>query len=248
MIGVFAAMQSEVEACPAVLRSAGQRQVGRFTVFEGELGFVCRTGIGPVAGEATRLAIEQLSPSSVLSVGTCGGLSEDLGTGEIVLCERLHEWAEPPRDEPQTITADAGLLEAAAQAASAAPVCARTGGSVSIDTPAWGPDEKRKLRNWMGHDVVEMESFWIGRAAAERGLPYLAIRVITDGHDETIPNIPGLIGHDGTVDQSKLLEYTRSHPEAIPRMAEMHSRSERALANLRTLLEAFIPSISRVPS
>jgi adenosylhomocysteine nucleosidase len=248
VIGVFAAQQSEVEACPAALRSAAQRQVGRFTVFEGDVGFVCRTGMGPIAEEATRLAVDALSPRVVLSVGTCGGLNGGLSSGEIVLCERVHEWTEPAPDEPQTITADAALVDAATQAASAAQVSARTGASVSIDTPAWGPGEKRALREWMGHDVVEMESFWIGRVAAESRIPYLAIRVITDGHDETIPNIPGLIGADGTVDQSKLLEYTRDHPEAISRMAEMHRRSEQALANLRTLLDAFIPSISQVPS
>jgi adenosylhomocysteine nucleosidase len=248
VIGVFAAQQSEVDICPSALRAEGQRRVGPFQVFQGESGFVCRTGMGPIAGEATRLAIEQLSPGFVLSVGTCGGLSEDLRMGDIVLAEHLHEWTDPPREEPQTIAADPALLEAATEAASAAQVSVRTGGSVSIGTPAWGPDEKRALRDWMGHDIVEMESFWIGRAAAERRIPYLAIRVITDGHDETIPNIPGLIGPDGTVNQAKLLEFTRSHPEAIPQMAEMQRRSERALANLRILLDAFIPSISQVPS
>lgn len=245
MIGVFAAMQPEVEACPPALRAAGQRSVGPFQVFEGESGFVCRTGIGPIAEEATRLAVERLSPRVVLSVGTCGGLNGDLGSGEIVLCERLHEWADPPPRDPQAITADARLLEAAAAAASVAGISVRTGGSVSIDTPAWGPDEKRRLRGWIGHDIVEMESFWIGRAAAEAAIPYLAIRVITDGHDETIPDIPGLIGPDSAVDQAKLLEYTRSHPEQIPTLAEMHRRSEWALAKLRGLLDAFIPSIAQ---
>lgn len=246
MIGVFAAMQSEVEACPAAVRGAGQRQIGRFPVFEGEAGFVCRTGIGPIAEEATRLVVEDLSPRVVLSVGTCGGLSDALGSGEIVLCGRLHEWSESPPDEPRAVVADEHLLAAAVDAASAAGISVRTGGSVSIATPAWGPDEKRALRDWMGHDVVEMESFWIGRAAAERDLPYLAVRVVTDGHDETLPNVPGLIDSDGNVDQSKLIEHTRSHPEDIPKMAEMHRRSEQALANLRKLLDAFIPAIAQV--
>lgn len=246
MIGVFAAMQSEVEVCPAAVRGAGQRRIERFTVFEGEAGFVCRTGIGPIAEEATRLVVEDLSPRIVLSVGTCGGLNDALGSGEIVLCGQLHEWSESPTDEPDAVVADERLLGAAVDAAAAAGVSACTGGSVSIDTPAWGPDEKRALRDWMGHDVVEMESFWIGRAAVERRLPYLAIRVITDGHDETIPNITGLIDAEGNVDQSKLLEHTRAHPEDIPKMVKMHRRSEQALANLGRLLDAFIPAIAQI--
>lgn len=246
MIGVFAAMQSEVDACPPGLRAAGQRSVGKFHVFEGESGFVCRTGIGPIAEEATHAAIDELSPSVVLSVGTCGGLNDALSSGQIVLCGHLHEWSEELPDEPYAVTADTRLLTAAVDAANAAGVSVHTGGSVSIDTPAWGPDEKRALRDWMGHDIVEMESFWIGRAAAERGIPYLAIRVITDGHDETIPNIPGLIDAEGNVDQSKLIECTRAHPEVVPLLAEMHNRGGRALGNLRKLLDEFIPAVAQV--
>jgi nucleoside phosphorylase len=248
LIGVFAAMQSEVEACPASLRSGPERLLGQFPVFEGDGGFVCRTGMGPIAEEATRLAIEHLSPRVILSVGTCGGLSKDLDTGDIVLCSHLHEWSESPPDEPHAIKADDGLLAAALRAAKATGVSARSGGSVSVDEPAWGPAEKAALRSWKNHDVVEMESYWIGRAASRAGLPYLAIRVVTDGHGDTLPNIPGLITADGSIDSTKLLEYTRENPESIPMFAEMHNRGGRALANLRTLLDAFIPVITGVIS
>lgn len=248
MIGVFAAMQSEVDACPPALRSAGQRQVGRFTVFEGDAGFVCRTGIGPVAGEATHLVAGELSPRVVLSVGTCGGLNDAAGSGEIILCGHLHEWSDPPPDEPHAVTADERLLAAALEAAKASGVSARKGSSVSVDEPAWTPDDKLALRNWLNHDIVEMESYWIGRAAAEKGLPYLAIRVVTDGHGDTLPNIPGLIDGEGMVDQAKLLEYAQAHPEVVPLLAEMHQRGGRSLANLRAFLDHFIPAIAQVPS
>lgn len=248
MIGVFAAMQSEVDACPPSVRNAGQRQVGRFTVFEGDAGFVCRTGIGPVAEEATRLAIKELSPLVVLSVGTCGGLNDTLESGEIVVCGHLHEWSESPPDESHAVIADEDLLKAALDAAETAGIAARKGGSVSVDEPAWGPEEKASLRNWMNHDIVEMESYWIGRAAVEENLPYLAIRVVTDGHNDSLPKIPGLFDAEGHVNQQILIEYTAAHPEAIPILARNHERNGRSLTNLRAHLDAFIPAISQVPS
>jgi adenosylhomocysteine nucleosidase len=244
VIGVFAAMQSEVEACPPWLRSSGQRQVGRFTVFQGDAGFICRTGIGPIAEEATRLAVDELSPEVVLSVGTCGGLNDQLSSGDIILCSHLHEWPASPAEEPRAVTADEILLSTALKTAEAARIPARKGSSVSVDTPAWGPKEKAALRRWMNHDIVEMESYWIGRAAAEKGLPYLAIRVITDGHDDSIPEIPGLVDEDGNVDQAKLLEYSRAHPEVVPLLAEIHQRGTRSRENLSKLLDAFIPAIT----
>lgn len=241
-------MQSEVDACPPTVRGAGQRSVGAFTVFEGEAGFVCRTGIGPIAEDATRLVVDALSPRVVLSVGTCGGLNDTLGSGDIVLCGHLHEWSEPQPDEPHTVHGDEVLLAAALEAAKSAGVSALKGGSVSVGEPAWTPGDKLALRSWMSHDIVEMESYWIGRAAEQKGLPYLAIRVITDGHDEAVPNIPGLVDELGMIDQAKLLEYTTAHPEVVPLLTEMHHRGGRSLANLRALLAAFIPSISRVQS
>ena len=52
---------------------------------------------------------------------------------------------------------------------------------------------KRRLRDWDGHDIVEMESYWVGRVAAASGLPFLAVRAVSDGADATVPDIPGLM-------------------------------------------------------
>ncbi|HMF88173.1 MAG TPA: hypothetical protein VK575_08840, partial [Gemmatimonadaceae bacterium] len=46
MIAIFAAMESEVTACPEWTRSGGKKPVGGATVIHGDGAFVCQTGVG----------------------------------------------------------------------------------------------------------------------------------------------------------------------------------------------------------
>ena len=216
---------------------------------EGDLGFVCRTGLGRRAEGATAALLGRLSPAAVLSVGTAGGLSHDLLAGEIVLCDRVDlgpECQHPAQGE--VVTADAALLEIAWKASNECGIAARAGRSVTVDTVAWRPDEKARLRDWMGHDIVEMESFWVGRAAAERRVPFLAVRVVSDQAGDHIPEIPGLVSEDGSVDYSRFLPYVREHPELVPVLAEQTQRSRLATDNLGAFLTAFVPMASRLLS
>jgi hypothetical protein len=114
---------------------------------------------------------------------------------------------------------------------------------VTVDTVAWGPEEKAALRASGAPDIVEMESFWIGQTAAARGLPYLAIRAVSDDASNRLVEIPGLFDDRGRVDSASLLEFTRQHPEVIPELAAQHERGGLALANLGRFLQAFLPRL-----
>jgi nucleoside phosphorylase len=247
LIGVFAALQPEVEACPLSLRSDGGRRLGHFLVLQGRDGFVCRTGTGRVAEEAAQQVIGTLRPSVVLSVGTAGGLGQDLKTGDIVICRSLNVWTDGRGDESATVESDGGLLSAAQAVGAEAGLPMHTGTSVTADHVAWGADEKRRLHEWMGHDIVEMESFWVGRAALRMGLPFLAIRVVSDAHTESLPQVPDLISADGAVDGEALVAHARDHPEVLASLSEFYKRSVRALDGLRAFLDAFLPAIQEVP-
>ena len=246
MIAIFAAMPYEVEACLGALAPVRDASVGGFAMKRGDAGLVCHTGMGRVAERAVRSVLEHVSPRVILSVGTSGGLNADLQVGDVVLCERVDQASQPPVGSPAaTVFADAELIAMAQEAAREAVLSVRIGGSVTVDEIAWGPEEKRRLRDWDGHDVVEMESYWVGTAAVALGIPFLAVRVVTDGVDATIPDIPGLMNDDGTMNQQNLLAYTADHPEAIQVLAAMHSKGGIALDRLRAFLGAFVPRCAR---
>ncbi len=246
MIAMFAAMPYEVEACLGVLAPARDASLGGFAVKRGDLGLVCHTGMGRVAERATRSVLEHVSPRVVLSIGTSGGLNRDLRVGDVVLCDRVDWASQPPTGAPTgTVRADGQLIAIAREAGREAPLSVRIGGSVTVDEVAWGPEEKRRLRDWGGHDIVEMESYWVGRAAAAFDLPFLAVRVVTDDADATIPDVAGLMNDDGTMNQQVLLAYTAEHPEAIQVLADMHRKGGIALDRLRAFLGEFLPRCAR---
>ncbi len=244
---MFAALQPEVEACLGSLSAVRHRTVGGFAVAEGDLGAVCRTGMGRRAERCVAAVLPQLSPSAVLSVGTAGGLHAQRRAGDIILCQRVdHAEARGSRSGARPATSDPALIVTAKNVADELRLPARLGACVTVDSVAWTPQEKADLHGWREHDIVEMESFWIGRAAAQRRVPFLAVRVVSDQADDSLSDIPGLVNEDGSVDYSRFLPHVREHPELAPILAEQAERSWRAIANLRTFLTAFVPMASRL--
>lgn len=244
MIAVFAAMEAEIRPLlgPAALRGTGQ--AAGFPVmhvdFAGSPGLVCRTGLGRRADEAARAVLAAYPPKAVLSVGTAGGLSPALSSGDVVICERVSALASSsPGVEP--VRADPNLLTAATEAGEEAGVTVHIGRSLTVDGVVWGADEKASLRRRTGNDIVEMESYWVGRAASQAGVPFLAVRVVSDGAEDELVEIPGLVSEDGTIDYAKFLPYVQEHPEHVTILARGAERWRMAIDSLERFAARFLP-------
>jgi len=180
VIAVFAAMQPEVSACLTWTSNIRQTEVHGFPVYETEGAMICQTGIGIRAREASEAALACYAPAVALSVGVAGGLSPKLSAGDLVVCERVDHESHRHSGVDATVVSHAGLMEAAVAAARGIGLRVSTGSSITVDELAFGADEKSAHHAWRGHAIVEMESFWIGEAAAKRGLPFLTVRTISD--------------------------------------------------------------------
>ena len=246
MIAVFAAMDAEVQPLlrAAVVRGSGE--ANGFPVmhadFSGRGALVCRTGLGRRAAEAAEAVLASFSPKAVLSAGTAGGLSPALGAGDVVICERVTALAGGSVGSVEPVAADPGLLAAAIKAGEQAGLTVRVGRSLTVDSVAWGAIEKARLRQRTGDDIVEMESYWVGRVARELDIPFLAVRVVSDGADDTLVEIPGLVGEDGIIDYSRFLPYVQQHPEHVSLLAGNIERSRRAIESLERFAAAFLPA------
>jgi nucleoside phosphorylase len=239
MIAVFAAMQPEASACLSRTSKIRQTQVQGFPVYESEGAVVSQTGIGIRARGAAEAVLGHYAASAVLSVGVAGGLSPELGTGDVVVCERIDHESHRRSGVDATVVSHAGLIEAAVAAARGMHLAVSTGSSITVDELAFGVGEKADHHAWKGHDIVEMESFWIGEAAAKRDLPFLTVRTISDEAAETLV-VTGAIKPDGNFDQQALLDYIHEYPEAAPLIARQVEAGRMALANLTIFLAAFL--------
>ena len=243
MIAIFAAMESEVAACPEWTRSGDKVIVTGASVIEGDGAFVCQTGIGR---ERALLAVEtvlsQRRPSVVLSVGVAGGLAPGIAVGDVVVCTHVDHESHRHSDTEQTIYSDQCLLDTALEIARESNVSVRTGTSITVDEAAWGPAEKAAHHAWKAHDIVEMESFWIAEAVVRRGIPFLAVRSVSDSSADAIPNL-GVMRPDGTLDTEKFVAHLQEHPETGEQLSRLAQNSKVALTSLAVFMEALTPAL-----
>jgi adenosylhomocysteine nucleosidase len=190
-IGVFTATRWEQEAvCGAILVEQRTR-IGRSGCVVGTCGacrvYVFQTGIGPVkAGAVCRDALAAQSWDLAVSSGFACALTPshigDLLIGTDVL----------PRYQGN-VSPDRGLScavewhEAALRAAGDARVTARSGRFVAVSKVLWLAEQKRRIAADTTALGLDMESGAIGAAAAERGVPFVVARTVSDLLDEDLP-------------------------------------------------------------
>jgi adenosylhomocysteine nucleosidase len=242
MIAVFAALDAEVRASIGWTSETTQREIAGFPVVEGPGFIVCQTGMGRRAEVAAEAILAQVNVSVVASVGIAGGLSPKLEIGEVVFCEQIdHEsHRDPPREE--TVYSDYRLMEAGLAAAKGIGLKAATGSSITVDTVAATSMEKSAHHAWKNHDIVEMESYWIGKAAEDAGVPFVAIRTISDAAEHELVKV-NASREDGTLDIARLAEWARENPEHAAAFGRQSEHIRAAMTSLTVICAAFLPPL-----
>lgn len=114
------------------------------------------------------------------------------------------------------------------------------GDIVGSDAPVGTVAAKRRLYEDTGAVAVDMESHIAARIAVEHGVPFAAIRVITDPFDRELP--PAALvatDADGSVNFPAILRSLRKHPGQVPmllRLALDSWAARRALVPSRRFL------------
>lgn len=244
MIAIFAAMQPEVSACIGWSSDLRYAEVAGFPVVEAPHAIVCQTGIGTRAKEAADAVLEKYPSAVVLSLGVAGGLSPKIEAGDVVICDRIDHESHRDTGIDAAVFGDQNLIAAAGAAARGMGLPTHEGSSITVDEAAWGPGAKAAHHAWKGHDIVEMESYWIGEAATNRGLPFLTVRTISDGSADTLVKTEAM-QPDGTFDQQRFLEEVRKHPEMQTLVVRQMELGRIAFGNLSIFCAAFVPPLAQ---
>ncbi len=246
MIAVFAALRLEVQRFLRRVDVRDRDHLGGLPVtlgdYEGRPVLVCHTGMGSRAAVAAATVLGRYRPEFVLSAGLAGALSPECAVGDLVFCEKVYR-AEPESEAgraAEPMVSDLLLMETARRAASGRGLSARTGSSLTMSHLVADPSQKALLRQATGMDVVEMESYWVSRAALEQRLPFLAVRVISDGVEDPVFDLPGVVTPEGEQRVRKALPYVLRHPGSIPHLLRLARGEMKAVANLTRFLEAFV--------
>jgi adenosylhomocysteine nucleosidase len=240
MIALFAALEMETRPILQRLRGAQRSRFGGFPVaigsYLGQPVLLCQTGLGKRAAAAATVVIDHYLPQAVVSYGLAGALSPDLRAGDVTICERsCLEDAETPGEA--VVNSDPELVSLALSALDVAP---RRAGALTVQRVVAAPAEKARLRESWGLDLVEMEGYWVGQAAGERGIPFLAVRALFDEAGRALPQIPGIVTARGRSSSLRVVPHLIRHPRHIGELPRMARSRHLAIAGLVRLLDAFV--------
>ena len=210
----------------------------------GPVPYAMRIGVGiDHAFRNTSLLLTAGPPiGALIIVGFAGGLDSDLKPGHLVIAGRVVS----TRDDVQQ-TPDAALLAAAASAVPG--VTATRGLLATTDRVLCRTAEKRAFAERTGAVAVDMESAGAAAAAAQYGVPWIAVRVITDGLDDDLPfdfNAAVFQAESvryGGVDRGAIIARIPLCPWKVPALVRLGLRSSRAARTLATFLRAYLPRV-----
>jgi adenosylhomocysteine nucleosidase len=238
-IGIIAALPREVEGLFDRLDVLDTETTGGYKVSRGRYKdkeiVVLVSGVGmKKARNATAHLIHRHRPDLVLSAGFAGGLYPSLSLGDAVIPPVIVDQSGARIDVPQDLHAK--LLQAHPGAIS---------GSI-LTTPRFIPDQSEKNDLFRRHNAlaVDMESMAVAGEASAHGVPHLALRVISDTADQTLPPLSGFLDAQGEIIPMRAFLFFTRHPRRLIPALRFFVGMSRAADSLTALL---VTAVSALP-
>ena len=187
---------------------------------------VLHTGVGEKTCRNRMAPFLDAQPYELLiSSGFAGGVDPSLGVGDLLLAENF--------SDPQLLARARSILVGGV---------ARL---VTADRVIASETERAELAQKNNAAAVDMETEWIARACAERKLPMLSLRVISDTAAAPFPAPPEVLFNlkRQQTEALKLIPYLLKHPSALVRLIRFARQIATARANLGAALYELIATL-----
>jgi nucleoside phosphorylase len=153
-------------------------------------------------------------PSLLIGAGVAGGLTPDLGVGDLVVAQRILDanGEEAPLPDPARV------------ASAAAKPGVQAGTLLSLDRPLVSIAEKEDWAARVGPPpaAVDMESAGWARAAAAHGVPFLIVRIVSDTSEQELPGyLSRCMDSGGGIRRSAVALKALLNPRTIPQLRRM---------------------------
>jgi nucleoside phosphorylase len=182
---------------------------------------LARSGIGKErAARCAEALIARERPGLLIVAGFGGAARDGLPAGSVIVASEVVE----PGGAAWRARED--LVALAIREGDAG---AREGRLATVDRLHGTEDEKRRVGEALGADVLDMESSGAVRAAVERGVPFVCIRVVFDEIGFELPFDPSrMLTPEGDVRPAAALREIVSHPGGILRLPALRARARAA--------------------
>jgi nucleoside phosphorylase len=194
-------------------------------------------GIGLERARAAAASfISAMNPSRLVSFGISGGVEEDLQVADVVISSTVRLLAGPALPLASLSAAE---LTAVLEAVSARGSKAFLGSIITTRGEAVRPGDVKE----MSHPVLDMETYGIAQAAAERGIPLISLRGLSDSFNEPLPfDLAAMTDARGSFRTGRLLAQVLRHPGLLRRLSRLQENTRRAEENVTAAVAALLSS------
>jgi adenosylhomocysteine nucleosidase len=233
-IGLIVAMTEECHSLLRRVQGWEKCYLGLLRGYRFRLGdrdcLLIQSGIGlKRAGDAARALIEKASPQLLISFGVAGAVEDGLNIGDVV---SVRSAALLEQGIPGLPVSLATLSDPAHRAIG--DVLQRRGARLVFGTALTtrGSQIVRKEPSEMENPVLEMETFAIARAAAEYGVPLMALRGVSDNPKEPLPIDPDVVMDENSrLRLGKLIGVLLRHPKITLQFSRLRRNTAVAAEN-----------------
>jgi hopanoid-associated phosphorylase len=223
LLGVVAAMKAEAQGLVRKPMAMGE------SLYLPEGTLVKLSGVGARPARLASEVLVEKGSTALLSWGSAGDLDSALSPGSLILPERVLS------PNQTSFSVDVAWHEH---------LCARLSGHVDLHTGPIiqsptvlrSPEEKAALFNRSGAIAVDMESAAVAQVALLAGLPFMAIRAVSDPAYAIIPaSAVAAIDESGRFRPLRLLERLVRHPQELFPLVRLARYFDAAQTTLATV-------------
>ncbi|MBN1189269.1 MAG: hypothetical protein JXA46_05900 [Dehalococcoidales bacterium] len=210
MLAVFSALEAEIKDLKKHAGIYHTTQYGECRIHEGICGektvLLVVTGMGREKAErAADRVLGSYPVSRVVSTGFGGALNERSRAGDIIVYTDVRCGEREGRADFPRLECSAGMVRQAVELADVRGLLVMKGRGVTVEEVCSTPADKQRVGLGFSADVVDMESYWIGRKALEKGLPFLSARSIFDSVGDDLSFLEEITA-GGRIDISEVLK------------------------------------------
>ena len=180
-------------------------------------------GIGYEAGKrAAEAVIQYAKPDLLIATGLAGGLKPEWTPGRTMVAADVVD--EATGRHFKTVRGE-GTVVSSREIARAA--------------------QKRELASRFAADVVDMEGAAVAEVAETHGLPFMAVKAVSDEMDFELPPLQSFVDAEGSFQGMRFGFWAAWHPRWWPAIAQLKRRSDVAAEALAERLTEVIASWGR---
>jgi len=235
-IGIVSALPIEMgaflERCDRQRKYTGGKFVFRGGRYDGVRIAVVESGLGFAnARTAAQTLLEAHTPPWLLSCGFAGALLPEMKIGDIVIADSLVDphGQQLAVDVSMPADPDRGLF---------------VGRMLTADQMVRKVEEKQALAEEFGAIAVEMESLAVAQVARDSGIPFLAVRTISDDLSADLPpEVLSVVGSTGTMRLGAALGSIWKRPGSVKDMWQLRESAMKAAERLASFLDGVIKQL-----